>query len=347
MPGMLLALLAALPMPGWTTTSEALARRYAPVMIAETRTDGANVTQDLPVPFDFDGDWNMSNNWDHQPRYTATATPTVHYAAVATANRAYLTYYVFYPRDWERFCLPFVCHENDLEQFTLVIDNDGSRDGRPLLMDVKFHMGARAYPVAGAGATPLEQTAARLSLGSDGRPIVRVESGGHGVASCDMNGDGRLDSNCLNPDDAQLLAPAGAASPVLERTLPRRTYELVSIRDTLWQHRQATSGVWTKDAFAYDGTRLGRHGAALGVSFDGSGPGGGARAPWGVRPKDRMKAGDRFFDPAMAIAARWNLPGGVDHLPYVEHRFLDDLTHECEGPDCAAAPLVARNASRK
>lgn len=305
--------------PAWSHDARALAVRYAPALRHETRTSGANRTQDVPVPFDFDGDWDMRNNWAHQPSHAPSARPTVYFSAITTAARAYLTYFLFYPRDWSSICLPLVCHENDLEQFTLVVENDGSEFGRPLLADVKFHRGTKAYPVAGAGAKPRDETRARLSLDERGRPLLRVEWGGHGILSCDTDGDGRLDAACSAPGIVEY---------------PPERYEFRSLQETLWPHRSAAHGLWEPDRLRYAGLRLGRLGAPLGISFAGSGLGGGARAPWGVRPAGRLHAGDRFFDPALAINERWRLATGPDTTRYLEHPWLDALTLECAGKAC-------------
>lgn len=334
-----LAALSILPIPGWSVSAPALAREYAPVVIQQMRASGSNRTQDLPVAFDFDGDWDMRNNWKDEPRDTPHATPVVYYAAMATKERAYLTYYLFYPRDWDRVCLPFMCHENDFEQLTVAVDNDGTERGRPLLMDVKYHLGDVAYPLPGSGAVPLERTAGALTLSSDGRPVVHVEWGGHGITSCDQDGDGELDLDCARPGQALILEPEAAATFAVDGPAPHRRYDLRDLHDTLWQHREAGSGLWTSAAFAYAGARLGRLGEKLGVSFGGSG--GGARAPWGIRTKLGLHKGDQFFDPALALAARWRLPGGEDALPYVEDPYLADLKRECAGQTCGQASVVA------
>lgn len=321
------------PMTGWATGSDELAQAWAPVLLQENRFRGDNRTQDLPVAFDFDGDWDARNNWQNQPEHTAAAEPVVHYALVATERRAYLTYYLFYPRDWAKLCVPMVCHENDLEQFTLVIENDGSDRGRLLLMDAKFHRSDRGYPAPDSEAKCVDDSGAKLSLTDDGRPLLRVEWGGHGVTTCDMDGDGKRDPGCVSPkEDVWQLLPPGASPVALKKPADERPYRLAPLAQTLWKQRHASAGIWAEEAFRYEGARLGKIGGDIGVSFAGSR--GGARAPWGVRPKGNAAAGDRFFDPALHIADRWKLPGGADGTDYVEHPFLSDLTTECATSNC-------------
>lgn len=333
---LLLATVASPPMTGWQTSADALAERWAPVLIQEARRTKDNVTQDLPVAFDFDGDWDMGNNWANQPEHTRDARATVHWAAVATERRAYVTYYLFYPRNWARVCLPIVCHENDLEQFTLVIDNDGSKWGKPLLVDTKYHRSYRAYAVEGAGVEARNATTERLWLDPSGRPVLRIQSGGHAVLTCDRNGDGELDEKCRrrNPKHfAWVLAPEDGERFDLDGTVIHESYDLLPMRETLWRHREAGYAAWSGDSFRYHGARLGAAGLPIGYVFARSGPGGGARAPWGVRPRGAEAAGDRFFDPALAIDRRWKLPGGLEAADYVWHPYLDELRAETEPVD--------------
>lgn len=327
------------PIAGWSADARSLAARHAPVIVHEAHEQGGNFTQDLPVAFDFDGDWDMRNNWANQPHATRSAPPVVHWSVVATRQRAWITYFLYYPRDWSWVCVPWVCHENDLEQLTLVVENDGAY-GRRLLLDVKYHRDDRGYPVAGAGATPRVKTPAKLGFSDDDRPLVRVEWGGHGVTSCDLDGDGRRDPRCvraptnhtrvLHPPGGRPVAIAGAAAPL--------AYELRALHDTLWAHRGLAGEAWASDTLRYRGRRLGRLGGVLGTAFAGSA--GGARAPWGVRAKGLSQAGDRFFDPAASIMDRWILPPSDAADAYVENRFVDDLRGECEGSGCDAPAMA-------
>lgn len=318
-----------------------LAERYAPVIVQESHASGRNDSQDLPVPFDFDGNWLMTDNWANQPRFAPLAKPTVHYAVMTTERRVYLTYLLFYPRDWSTFCLPFICHENDLEQFSVVLERTANGTSPPLLMDVKYHRGERAYPAMGLGAVPRKKTSARMSTLADGRPLVRVEWGGHGILSCDTDGDGLWDEDCKNGDEAMLLYPSNFEFTGLRGASRARGYELVAIDVSLWRRRHAAAGLWSDRWLSYVGSRLGRLGRPIGVAFAGSGLDGGARSPWGVRAKDGLRPGDRFLDPALAINRRWQMPGGDDTSPYVDHPLLSDLTRECSGMDCDRPSRVA------
>ncbi len=331
---LLASLLALAAMPGWQTSADALGAHYAPVLVQEMRHQFGNAWQDWPVPFDFDGNWRMDDNWSNQERLSGQATPTVHYSVVASRQRAYITYALFYPRDWFTICLPFVCHENDLEQFTLVVQNDGSAWGAALLADVKFHTGELGYVAPDALVTLRVGKARPLSLTSDGRPLMHVAWGGHGISSCAQQ-DGRLGARCSALDEGAVLVPPGGDSA--EENSPERshrTYALLPLGETLWRHRSDGESTWS-GRIAFVGARLGRLGKRLGESLAGSGPGGGARAPWGTKPRDGLETGERFLDPALAFGRRWRLPGGLEPLPYVAHPMLEELTQECAEQSCA------------
>jgi hypothetical protein len=336
---LVLALAHAAPIEGWQADAASLAAHHAPVIVQEAHEQGGNLTQDLPVDFDFDGDWDMRNNWANQPAGTSRASPVVHWSVVATRRHAWITYFLYYPRDWSWVCLPLVCHENDLEQFTLVVANDGGA-GRPLLLEAKYHRGERGYPVPGAGAVPRLRTAAVLGSSDDGRPLVRVEWGGHGVTSCDLDGDGARDARCVRAatNHTRVLHPPGARPIALTGARPPQAYELRALHDTLWSRRSLGHDLWAPGLLSFQGRRLGRLGRALGVAFAGSR--GGARAPWGVRAKGRSLAGERFFDPAAALTDRWILPGPPLDDAYVENRFVDDLRRECDGAACDGTALA-------
>src|SRR5205814_538479 len=84
-----------------------------------------------------------------------------------TATHAYLTYTLFYPRDWIPYvCVPLVCHDNDLEVALAVVER-GS--GALVFVETKAHHGYEAL----AGS--------RLARDALGHPLIEVESEGHGM----------------------------------------------------------------------------------------------------------------------------------------------------------------------
>jgi hypothetical protein len=78
--------------------AEALARRWAPGFLQHA--SAANPERDLPLRVDFDGDWSATNNWQHLTPAFRAREPSVYYSAILTRTHAYLTFTLFYPRDW-------------------------------------------------------------------------------------------------------------------------------------------------------------------------------------------------------------------------------------------------------
>ena len=89
----------------------ALAEYYAPVVYQESRS----AILDYITRFDYDGDWNGSNNWRNAYRYELQAN--VYYAVVESTNHVFITYAFYHPRDysarppWERN--GYVFHQTD------------------------------------------------------------------------------------------------------------------------------------------------------------------------------------------------------------------------------------------
>ena len=75
---------------------ERLARYWAPVISQDI--DAADVRADYITTFDFDGDWDLGNNWDH---LAGSALPAaVYYWVFESPERYFIGYGFFHPRDW-------------------------------------------------------------------------------------------------------------------------------------------------------------------------------------------------------------------------------------------------------
>lgn len=108
-----------------------LALRYAPIHEQEVHTRGRHALRgaaDFITAYDFDGDDDASNNWDHagDPRFQLSAH--AYYSVVETATHWFLTYQFFHPRDWSGHFFETE-HENDSEGVLLVVARDGSAFG--------------------------------------------------------------------------------------------------------------------------------------------------------------------------------------------------------------------------
>jgi len=283
--------------------------------------------RDRPLPIDFDGDWDATNNWAHLTPELRGAQPVVYGAATLTSTEAYLFYTLFYPRDWSSpFCISYVCHDNDLEVVLLIVRRASNRGRDELvLVETKAH---REY-VARRGS--------ELATDAQGRPWIRVESEGHGMYPVPAGEPLPATAQHLRPPRPLEVAAAD------DRNRPR--YELESLHDTLWARRApqaAQRALWTPGEtgfLAYAGARLGRRGQALGVSMAGHEYAGGVRPPWGLKGQAGER-GDWFFDPAYVALLRhsdWFGPQPPS-LDYAYNPFLADLTSECVDLACATIP---------
>lgn len=288
-----------------------LMRRWAPTYVQ--RVDADDRGRDRPTRIDFDGDWDASNNWDHQARFGTELPPAAYGAAILTATHAYLTYTLYYPRDWSRrFCVPLICHDNDLETVLVVVEREVGGAGRLVAVRTKAH-----HQTSDTPADQIQRT-------RDERPLLHVEPEGHGVAVC-RRGDPRC---AAAPGRIVYTYGEVASSPPAKALGQTVAYELVSLRDTLWARRSlANCGLWAwgeTGPLHYQG-REGRLGWRMGASLAGRRYIGGVRPPWAIKGA-RGARGDWFLDPAG--------PGER----YVYNPFLDDLRDECVGAACAPAP---------
>src|SRR4051812_36518771 len=98
----------------------ALLERWSPNFAQEVSR--VHTERDRPLRVDFDGDWDATNNWSDLTPAAAQTRPVVYGAAVLTSTHAYLTYTLFYPRDWlQPVCVSYLCHDNDLEVALVVV----------------------------------------------------------------------------------------------------------------------------------------------------------------------------------------------------------------------------------
>jgi hypothetical protein len=310
-----------------------LARRWAPAFLQHTTSD--HPERDRPLRVDIDGDWDATNNWSGLTAAAARSVPAVYFAAILTETHAYLTYTLFYPRDWSQsFCLPYVCHDNDLESALVVVERseEASPQGeRLVLVETKAH---HDY-IAVAGA--------EVARGSQGQPLISIESEGHGMRAV-RSGD-------PPPPSRGALLLIEATTPRAENPRSSEPYDLVPTRETLWAKRHAgpaNERLWTRTesgSFDYSGVRLGQLGYPLGALMAGSEYPGGVRPPWALAAGSAR--GDWFIDPAFETLARYRdwFARPSPSTRYVWNPYLDDLTRECSGSGCVRPPPVVAAAA--
>jgi hypothetical protein len=299
-----------------------LLERWSPNFAQEI--SGEHVERDRPLRIDFDGDWDATNNWSDLSQAVEQASPVVYGAAVLTRTHAYLTYTLFYPRDWlEPLCVSYLCHDNDLEVALVVV----RRAPEP-------EQDALAYVETKAHFDYVALRASELAADAAGRPWIRIESQGHGMYA--------LRSGAAAEATALRFVAHSSPEAAREGVEP---YELESLQSTLWARRdpRASHGtLWISGEtgfLAYAGSRMGRRGSPLGVSMSGKEYAGGVRPPWGLAARAGER-GDWFLDPAYVAAqqhADW-LAQDSPSLDYTFNPYLDDLTRECVSTGCPPTP---------
>jgi len=273
-----------------------LALSYAPVI-----HQGAASEQDFLTRVDFDGDWIGNNN---------DLSAYVYYSVIETETHYFIFYSLFHPRDYEPFCLPLLCHENDMESIQLVVFKDGSPFGRLQALETLAHSYLYLYaadPVVKGGFLAVQGPV----LLENGHPVVYVETYGHGVYGHEIE---------LKVGEVVYRAGEGAEVPE-GISDPDVSYRLLSIRDTLWPRRgEVGDGKLFDRPFEW-------RGRVLPAAFDGDDfAADRANAPWGYDQGigEELSRGDWFLDPARAFAYHATPPSPYS-LEYVFNPYLTDL----------------------
>ena len=287
------ALLSFLALPGAAPAGAAvsdleLASYWAPVHYQDT--DSTDYDADYLTAVDYDGDWQASNNWEHQDDQPGRLAGAAYYSVVETATHWFLTYAFYHPRDW---CDVPLCelvnahHENDMEGALLTVRKDGSAYGRLEAMVTVAHRDFYSYvPPGGSYQAGQESVDGTIVLrtwdGNPGRPTTFQEAKGHGLY--------RWNGQDFPGGDGVVYYPSRTAGQVPDGGDDAfATYRLVDAF--------AAGGLWARRAsaetFASFGTFRGDDGA------DNA-----ANAPWGWDDHDdgQVLRGELATDPAKLVA---------------------------------------------
>ncbi len=289
--------------PQPAASHEALATHYAPIIY-----QGAASDQDFLTAVDFDGDWIGNNNWEHQP--TGDLRAFVYNSVIETETHWFLFYALYHPRDYtEAPCAQSDgCHENDMESLEVVVRKNNTRFGQPAALFTLAHNHIYLYTFPGAGVKSGALKARGKVWLEDAHPVVWVETYGHGIYG---------KPQALAPGKIIYRPGETAERPQDIRDSDVR-YALLSIVDTLWQHRQEIGpGQLFDRPFEY-------RGMTLPAAFDGNNWGEDkANPPWGYDQEigDALQRGDFFLDPAKAYRYFAKAPVPVSQI-YLTNPFL-------------------------
>lgn len=288
-PILLTALVTVPASPAAAQLSDAdLALHWAPVHYQDT--DSSDYDADYLSAIDYDGEWDMLNNWDRQDDGVFPLASTAYYSVVETSTHWFIGYGFYHPRDWTDVPDPFnlLHHENDMEGLLLTVRRDGSAFGRLEAMVTVSHGNFYSYLPPGSpftsGRESVDGTIVMRTVDGASRPTSWQEAKGHGLR--------RWNGAEFAGGDGIIYVPSAGAGEVPASGNDRSVgYRLVSVfaADGLWARRNAPA------TFAGFGTFRGDNGK------DNA-----ANAPWGWDDGDDgsdLPRGLLATDPALLVSA--------------------------------------------
>ncbi|MEQ1875679.1 MAG: hypothetical protein ABL958_03475 [Bdellovibrionia bacterium] len=313
-----------------------LAAEHAPMIFQET---GHNPKADALTRFDFDGDHKGNNNWQNLSSFPTPAF--VYYDVRESKSHYFIMYSFFHPRDYSYFCIPWVCHENDLEGAMLTIEKTEMPMGKLVAIQTLAH--DRIYTHDGIGG--IRPTEGERTLAADDsiskKTALFIEWGGHGVYAWDPGLEAKLKENAhtylYSHEQLQRIAlekytkdwlvydygaqaddPKGAAEGNYK-------YELLPLYDELWDRRGeiGQEHVFAK-VYDFKGTRFELK--EVPAAFSGTRYGSGrARPPWAWADMFAQgeNRGEWFLDPAVYVSKavrKYQKQISLDYVfnPYVQ-----------------------------
>lgn len=288
-----------------------VAEHHAPLIY-----QAADTSADYITNFDFDGDNIGNNNWENQEKFPNKAY--VYYAVSETKTHVFLFYGLFHPRDYEKnnACMFFNCHENDMESIQIVVEKNKTEFGKVVLMETLAHGSIYLYTNEPGITGGFLKKKGGITYEKE-KPVVYVEVFGHGVYG------NPADSSAADPSKQKHIVYRFKGKPEVPESPEDKDagYDLLSIYDTLWTHRESVGKGKAFDCpFTY-------RGVTLPACLDGEDFGKDkANTPWGydqATGKDVVR-GDWFFDPAKAILFH---TGNINNfsLDYIYNPFLKNL----------------------
>jgi len=280
----------------------ALALEWAPIHYQDVDQTGSHAlggAADYIARYDFDGDLDGRNNWDHAGNAAFPPAAHAYYSVVETSTHWFIVYMFFHPRDWTDSFFDTE-HENDAEGLLLTVARDSSVFGEMKSAVTVAHTDFFSYTPAGGdweeGSESIDGVLSFESFEGGPHPVTAQEAKGHGLKArpyFDIVGDGVAYYPSLTtaevpsgPDDRHVL------------------YRLLDIASSggLWANRATPSLFASFGSFA--GDRSGGCGSgAIGCDTNA------ANAPWGWDDhNDGPARGALASDPAGLVADYFSFP---------------------------------------
>ncbi len=289
-----------------------LAEHWAPVIAQETWWQHKS---DYIARFDYDGDWRGDNNWERLEEGSSQAY--VYYAAMETATHWFLIYNIFHPRDYSDKCVAGSCHENDNEGLILTIAKDDSAYGRLLAMETLAHNNIYSFSADDSVRGGEHNVDGKVEFHGH-RPVVFIESGGHGVYGT-QSSHARYDveRNEFTAGTGVTYTYKGSAERPKHGNDRWVGYDLLPIYQHWWLRNGDRRGRTFDDFFTYapHGNRPQAAFTTISGAFYGRAMGSNMAKPfWGwhdnrTRKRDILAAGQWGLDPAYAVSRNLNFAG--------------------------------------
>ena len=226
---------------------------WAPTFYVDTDTDGPGL--DLPRSMNFDGDWNAANNEVNLPYGSAEAV--VYYSFVKTSTHWYLGYYLFFPKRWTTW-FGGTKYENTVRSVMMVVKQDGTMYGKPVLMETTTEDTYLKYTPTGE-TTELAGTASidgefwyDTAFATNHHPIVYVKPQNHGIwADEDFWAD--IDYWEIDgfPDGDGVVYRFGGTSETPMNDNDDVWFDTVSIHENIWTKRNDIGETELFDEFGH------------------------------------------------------------------------------------------------
>jgi hypothetical protein len=284
-----------------------LALRWAPVHYQDVDQTGSHAlggAADYITAYDYDGNLDGRDNWDHAGNPAFPLSAHAYYSVVETASHWFLVYLFFHPRDWSDSFFAFDNeHENDAEGVMVAVRRDGSTFGQLQAAVTVFHTDFFSFVPAGgswtSGGESVDGALQMMSLDDGAHPVTAQEAKGHGLKArpfVDIVGDGVV----YFPSLSTAEVPSGPDDRNVK-------YQLIDIL--------APGGMWDQrnnpTLFASFGSFAGDTTGGCGAGTIGCGTNS-ANAPWGWDDHDDGPArGALASDPAGLVRAYFTTPETV------------------------------------
>ena len=227
-----------------------LVQRWAPVLYQDV--DDSDADADYLSRMDFDGDWDMRDNWENQEVLTDQLTGAAYYSVSETATHWFIVYAYFHPRDWVDWWDPFNIdhHENDLEGVLLTVRKDGTTYGALEGMITVAHTHFWSYTPPGSpfvdGGQSVDGEIIMQNVDGFDRPTIEQEAKGHGIYAWSGEEFPGGDGIVYHPGGHGELPDGGNDRSV--------SYELIDLfgPGQLWDHRGDSRTFASEGALAGD-----------------------------------------------------------------------------------------------